>query len=273
MAFARPRRYSLRVRPRFAHLFVLVLGGCLRPNPSYDGATTEGGAATTTTTGGTTTTGLPTTGPAATSDDSTTTAAVSSTTSTTTSSSTTAEPTTGPLEPTTLRPYDPARCIDGPFCMSGGDPVSAKIEAVECFTAPAPPPLQLTRLGFEVRFAVGEPSAVLDVLPYDPGNHAPVLAVLDTRELGTIDGGMDYRDFELDPPVLLDTQNFCLRITGGGSTSTLVLHADHMGDAPGDGLVAIDDPGDHCDTPLTNLRDWYDSRSAHFCLDVEVSTP
>ncbi|WAS99345.1 hypothetical protein [Nannocystis punicea] len=281
------------MRPRAAHLFALdlsvldlsvlalVLGGCLRPNPSYDGAdgsgtagvtTTAAATTDTTTTGTTTTTGAPTTEPAPTSEDSDSTANVSSTTTTGTSS-TTAEQTTGLLEPVTLRPYDPANCIDGPFCMSGGDPVSAKLEAVECFSAPAAPPLQLTRLGFEIRYAVGEPAAVLDVLPYDTRNRAPVLAVLDTRELGPIAADMTYRSFDLDPPVLLDIQDFCLRITGGGANSTLVLHADHEGMAPGDGFVAIDDPGDFCDTPLTNLRDWYDSPVAHFCLDVDIGPP
>ncbi|MFY0531873.1 hypothetical protein [Nannocystis pusilla] len=43
--------------------------------------------------------------------------------------------------------------------------------------------------------------------------------------------------------------------------------------APGDGLVAIDDPGDFCDSPLTNLREWYDSPFAHFCLDVDLDSP
>ncbi|WP_096332946.1 hypothetical protein [Nannocystis exedens] len=266
------------MRPRVARLSVLVLCGCLRPNPGYDGpngsgtadATTTTGT-TTTTTGGTTTTGVPTSGPGPTTEDIGSTLALTSTS--TSGSSTAAEQTTDPPGPVTLRPYDPIHCVDGPFCMSSGDPVSAKIEAVECFTAPAPPPLQLTRVGFQIRFAVGEPAATLDVLPYDPGNHAPVLAVLDTRELGPIADDMAYRSFDLDPPVLLDIQDFCLRITGGGPSSTLVLNTDHEGMAPGDGLVAIDDPGDFCDTPLTNLREWYDEPFAHFCLDVDLGSP
>ncbi|MCY0993355.1 hypothetical protein OV203_39830 [Nannocystis sp. ILAH1] len=265
------------MRPRVAHLSVLVLWGCLRPNPGFDGASDSASASTTaattgTSTGtGTITTGVPTTGPASTTDDSDPTAVAPSTTTTTIG--TTVDTTTGLPGPVTLRPYELANCVDGPFCMSGGDPVSAKIEAVECFTAPAAPPLQLTRLGFQIRFAEGEPTAKLDVLPYDPGNHAPVLAVLDTRDLGPIPAGMAYRSFDLDPPVLLDIQDFCLRITGGGATSTLVLNTDHEGMAPGDGLVAIDDPGDFCDSPLTNLREWYDSPFAHFCLDVDIDSP
>ncbi|MFY0531872.1 hypothetical protein [Nannocystis pusilla] len=163
------------MRPRVAHLSVLVLWGCLRPNPGFDGASDSASttAATTgTTTGtGTLTTSSPTTGPASTTEDVDPTAVAPSTTTSTTS--TTVDSTTGLPGPVTLRPYELANCVDGPFCMSGGDPVSAKIEAVECFTAPAPPPLQLTRLGFQIRFAEGEPTAKLDVLPTTPPTTPP----------------------------------------------------------------------------------------------------
>lgn len=254
------------MRPTVALL--LALCGCLRPNPGFDGASDSAGASTMTTTS-TTTTSTSTTEPVTTGlglTDSSTTLAVTSTTE----PATTEPATTTGFDPVTLRPYDPASCIDGPFCTNMTDPVPALIEAFECFTAPGAP-LQLQRVGFEIRHSVGDPAATLAILPYDPVAHQPGLQPLVTRDLGPVGPSMTYRSYDLDPPVLLDSRDFCVRIAGGGSTSTLALNTDHAGMVPGDAFVTMDDPGDFCDTPLTNLRDMYDAPSAHYCIDVDIA--
>ncbi|MCY1057485.1 hypothetical protein [Nannocystis sp. SCPEA4] len=270
------------MRPVVALLFVLC--GCLRPNPGFDGASESAGATTTaatttttTTVASTTTTGLATTEPITTgigvSDSSTTLAITSTSTSTSTSTgepATTDPSTTTGFDPVTLRPYDPASCIDGPFCTSMGNPVPAAIEAYECFTAPGAP-LQLLRIGFEIRHSLGDPATTLDILPFDAVADQPVLQPLATRDLGPVGPSMTYASYELDPPVLLDSPEFCVRIAAGDADTTLALNTDHDGMASGSAYVTIDDPGDFCDTPLTDLRDWYDEPFAHYCIDVDIA--
>jgi hypothetical protein len=270
----------------------LSCSACLIVNPAFsEGA--DGGADGTGTAAGEVSAGEPTTGSAGAGSSTGSAGAGSATGSTSGGSSTggagagtDADSTTGadgttgadsttgaPFEPMTLKGYETASCTQGLHCASGMNAVPAVIRAFECFRVQVDPPFALTRVGFEVRLIVGEPMAVLEVLPFDTDAGLPLFEPIASRPLGAIDQGMVYRSFSLEPPILVDTPDFCVVITGGGTTSSLAIRSDPTTMSPGDAFFTMDNEGGSCDEPLTDLKSWYDAPFAHYCIDADIAPP
>lgn len=224
---------------------------------------TSSGSETSTDTG-TTTSGADATSTGGLTDGSTT----ADTTGDVDSTSTTAEG----FDPLTLMNYTLENCTKGPHC-SNGNPVAAFIRAYECFTAPVDPPFVMTRVGVQVRYRIGQPGATLKVYPFDPGTKLPLFGEAQSRALGAITTTGPL-DFPLDPPIAIDSKDFCVSVEGGnGSDQTLALWTDTITQAPGEAFVEMESAGLGCDYDLTRLTKWYNIDFAHYCVDVDIGPP
>ena len=198
-------------------------------------------------------------------------------TATTTDATTTGD-TTGAPQPMTaeLKHYaDIAQC-DFPFwCVSGKDinmPGTAENWAAECFDAPFAPPFIVTRVGFAVFGSKDDPDASLEFHAYDMDAQAPVMEPFHVRALGVI-ASAGYRDFTLDPPVVVDAQRFCISVHSGSEFgSQLGLGLDDVLAPPGQTFVGINGPSG-CDVgKFTDLSTIDASSETQWCIDATIST-
>lgn len=263
----------MTVRPIVA---ALLASACLIDNPAYESSAAHVPATADTTTGTGTTAAVSTSNTSSTSsttDPGPTTGSPTASTSDDTSS--TGATTGAPQWPMTLKNYETAACDQGLYCANGmGDAFPAAIRAFECFRVDTDQPFLLTRVGFEVRLVVGQPTAVVEVLPYDSDAGLPILTPIASVILGVIDEPMTYHDFPIDPPVLVETPDFCISVAGGDPTSTsLSLRTDPHTMTPGDAFFTMDNDTGVCDVLLTNLKDHYKAPFAHYCIDADITPP
>lgn len=262
----------------------LVVGGCLIENPEFQGGSSEAAASSdAATSSGPATSGGPATSPGGSGSASQGSGSASegSGSGTSTSSAATTEgpggssgTTTPVFPPMTLKAYETAACARGLGCFGEMKQLlPAVIAGFECFTAPVEPPFVLTRVGFEVRFIRGTPSARLVVTPFDQGAMLPGAPPIAAVDLGPINQ-VAYRSFDLAPPVLIDQQHFCVGIEGGDhDNTTLSLRTDEVTMAPGEAFASMNSKFENCDTPLSDASVVFGSASTHYCVDADIAPP
>ena len=262
---------------------------CVTPNPRFDVkdelTSASTGEAQTDTTGESS--GAPTTSAGDTTiatttgglgDDSTsTTSSTTGASLTTTGDDTTTDATTGPPPPMTaeLRHYPEQSQCDFPFwCVVNGDinnPSTGENRNVECFDAPFAPPFTVDRVGFVVFGSKNGPKAKLEFHGYDDGAQKPVGDPFATVDIGVVEG-KGYREFPLDPPVVVEAQRFCINVHSGEQAGPqLGLALDQVPAPAGQTFVGINGPG-MCQVPaVTDIINLNNSKKTQWCIDATIS--
>lgn len=150
--------------------------------------------------------------------------------------------------------------------VPGGDP----IEGQECFVSPIAPPFELTEMHYIVATTHTDlEEFALRIYERDGG---PPTEVIATINLTSVEATPIEHYFELEPPVMIDTQEFCVGFAAEepGLESAIGMAVDGDSAIAGLSFVRMEGSGD-CDIP-----DWEDASdhapppAGNWCMDATI---
>jgi hypothetical protein len=156
--------------------------------------------------------------------------------------------------------------FNGDVTVPGGDP----IEGQECFVSPVAPPFELIEMHYIVAITHTDLEEFsLRIYERDGG---PPTDVVVSIPLTSVEATPIEHYFELDPPVVIDTQEFCVGFAAEepGLESAIGMAVDGDSSVPGVSFVRMEGSGD-CDIP-----DWEDATahapppSGNWCMDATI---
>lgn len=156
--------------------------------------------------------------------------------------------------------------FNGDVTVPGGDP----IEGQECFVSPVAPPFELVEMHYIVAVTHTDLEEFsLRIYERDGG---PPTDVVVSIPLSSVEATPIEHYFEIDPPVVIDTQEFCVGFAAEepGLESAIGMAVDGDSQVAGVSFVRMEGSGD-CDIP-----DWEDATehapppSGNWCMDATI---
>lgn len=267
-----------------------LLGGCVIDNPGFDepiDPSQGSGSSTLTGTSGTQTTStsasesegvggsLSATG---TTTSTGSTSAVTGNTGTSTTGTSTGEGTTSTgdatsstgspdFEPFSVQNYVKESCKYYAGCFSPqSQPYPTKLHAMECFSTELEPPFVIESVSALVDFRLGN-------VPIKVALHsaeAPGSSALTAVDLPAYSGSGGIHEFVLPEPLVVESPDFCVRLTTGNVNTALAVGFDHKTGGTPDSYVQqqVD-----CKAPFGPLDVHMEADQATWCMSAKLAPP
>jgi len=271
------------VKTRWWLVGAAFLCGCALHNPAYDdteGAVTTAGSSTSSTFEISYATSQTTTDSGADSDTGTGTGTGTGT-STTSALTTTDDPSSSSsgegsssstgaqaFDPFTAQNYSEGSCNLVAGCFSPmKDTLSAQLSATECFEVAVEPPMALDTLNIAVSPPKGSAPMTLGIYSPDDLEGPPI----EERMFAPYGGAGGIQSFALESPIILQSSEFCVRVTTGSDSTALPIGFDrNTKDTP---ASYIEQTAPNCNFSLKPLHQAFMLNQATWCLSVDLSQP